>query len=74
MRRWFEERRDKYELEKRGELAAPTALISLIVQRGEGGDGYALVEARVSNYPGVPEYLPEVPHAELLGRAITFLS
>src|SRR5438445_232301 len=66
MRRWFEERREKYEFEKQGELTAPTALISLIVQRDEGGDGYALVEARVSNYPGVPEYWPEVPHAELV--------
>lgn len=74
MRAWFEDRRDKYQRETPDELAEPTGMISLIVKRGEPADEYALLEARVSSFPSVPEDWPEVAYADLLARAISFLN
>jgi hypothetical protein len=74
MRRYFEDRRDKYQREMPGELEEPTGMISLIMKRSTPGDGYELVEGRVSSYPVVPEDWPEVAYAALLARAIAFLS
>lgn len=45
MRRWFEDRRAKYERERPGALTEPIALISLSVQRAKPGGGYSLLEA-----------------------------
>ncbi|HEV8655381.1 MAG TPA: hypothetical protein VGR85_07720 [Candidatus Limnocylindria bacterium] len=76
MRRWFEDRRDKYEREKRGELEEPIALISLSVQRAKPGGEYSLVEsiAATSEATSIPDDWPDLPRAELLARAIAFLS
>jgi hypothetical protein len=74
MRKWFEDRRDKYQRrQKPGEAAEPTAMISLVVERATGGE-YALVEARTSSFPAVPEGWPEVAQDELFTRAIALLS
>lgn len=73
MRKWFEDRRDKYERVMPGELAEPTAMISLIVEQAKPGDQYALLMAHVTSYP-VPEDWPEVTYADLLARAIAFLT
>jgi hypothetical protein len=76
MRRWFEDRRDKYEREKPGELAVPTALITLSVQRAKSGGEFSLVEAisATSEATSIPDDWPDVPYAELVARAIAFLS
>ena len=74
MRRWFEKQREKYARSRPGELMEPTAMISLIVERAVPDESYALVEARVSSEGAVPEDWPEVTYAELLARAIAFLS
>ena len=75
MRRWFEDRRDKYAREKPGELAVPTAVITLSVQREAGGE-YSLVEAisATSEATSTPGDWPDVPYADLVTRAIAFLS
>jgi hypothetical protein len=75
MRRWFEDRRDKYAREKPGELAIPTAVITLSVQR-RPGEEYSIVEAisATSEATSIPDDWPDVPYAELVARAIAFLS
>jgi hypothetical protein len=72
MRRWIQNRREKYQRDKPGELAVRAALFSLVVEQARSGGEYDLVEARVSSYPAVPEDWPELAHAELLARATAF--
>ena len=76
MRRWFEDRRAKYERENPGELVVPTALVTLSVQRAKSGGEYAIVEAisATSEATSIPDDWPDVPYAELVARAVAFLS
>ena len=74
MRRWFEDRRAKYE-EKPGELVVPTALVTLSVQREKSGGEYAIVAAisATSEATSIPDEWPDVPYAQLVARAVAFL-
>jgi hypothetical protein len=73
MRRWFEDRLEKYRREKPDELAEPTGVISLSVQRIDPGE-FSLLSAIVASKPAVPDHWPEVAYSELLATAIAFLS